>query len=172
MFTASQQAQESCRARLGAERWNFLLSTPQGIATPRRELLKGAVTVVVEGAIVWCKQNRADVWSTSRFVSEVKGFPPGLSVWGDPASALAFHAKGIPFVPMKPNAILGPGLVPRPADAFFKALAFACENLKAKKVRVFGLSGLQRCESRWKRWSFARLQREAGALGIELERVR
>ena len=157
---------------LGADRWNLILPTMQGMRTPRRDLLRGGVTVVVEQAIQWCRENRADVWATDTVARVVGKFPPGLSVWGPPESAPAFHAKHIPFVPLKPNAVIGPGQVPRPADAFFKALAFACENLKAKKVRVFGLSGLQKPEIRWRRWAFARLQREAGAMGIELERVR
>ena len=156
----------------GADRWNFLLPTKRGLATPRRELLPGAVTVVVNGAIAWTKQNRAEVWATDTVASQVGRFPPGLNVWGPLESAPAFKAACIPFVPLKPNAVMGPGNVPRAADAFFLSLAFALENLGAKRVRVFGSRDWNRPDVRWKRWALARIQRLAGAQGIEVERVR
>jgi len=128
--------------------------------------------VVVNGAIVWTKQNRAEVWATDTVASQVAKFPPGLSVWGPLESAPAFKAACIPFVPLKPNAVMGPGSVPRPADAFFLSLAFALENLGAKRVRVFGAKDWNRPDVRWKRYALARIQRLAGAQGIEIERVR
>lgn len=157
---------------LGADRWNFILPTERGLATRRAELLPGAVTVVVNGALVWCKTNRADVWATDTVASKVNKFPPGLNVWGPPSSEVAFRAKSIPFVPLQPNAVMGPGQVPREADAFFKAMDLACTSLGAKRIRVFGALDWRRPDVRWKRWALAHCIRKAGAHGIEIERVR
>lgn len=156
---------------LGADRWNFIVPTVAGLATKKRDLLRGGVTVVVNSAISWTKGNRADVWATDVVAAKVGTFPPGLAVWGPPESEAAFLAAGIPFVVMPPNAVMGPGNVPREADAFFKALAFACEALKARRVRVFGAGGWTDKPRRWRRWALARLVREAGRHNIEIERV-
>lgn len=157
---------------LGASFWSFILPTERGLATPRRELLPDSVVVVVNGAIAWTKNNRADVWATDSIASVVDRFPPGLNVWGPLQSKAAFDRAAIPFVPLRPNAVMGPFGVPRPADAFFLSLAFAMEALGAKRVRVFGAKDWNRPDVRWRRWALARLMREAGAQGIEIERVR
>lgn len=157
---------------LGADLWSFILPTPRGLATLRRELLPGSVIVVVNGAIVWCKQNRADVWASDMAASKVNKFPPGLNVWGLPSSEPAFRAKGIPFVPLPPGAVMGPFGAPREADAFFRALDLACSRLHAKRVRVFGAQDWNRPDVRWKRNALAKAMRIAGAAGIEIERVR
>lgn len=157
---------------LGAERWNFILPTKQGLETPKRELLLSSVTVVVNGAIEWCKGHHADVWAMDNVVTKINKFPPGLAVWGPLRSAAAFRVRAIPFHPLQPNMVIGPGEVPREADAFFLALAYALEHLRAKQVRVFGAFGWQRADVRWKRYALAKLMRKAGEQGIEIERVR
>jgi len=157
---------------LGADRFNFILPTKRGLETTRRELLPEAVTVVVNGAIHWCKGNRADVWATDGVWRQVAKFPPGLNVWGLPVSEPAFRQAGVPFVALKPNAIMGPFGVPREADAFFLAMDLACDQLHAKRVRVFGAKDWNRQDVRWKRWALARCMRVAGEQGIEIERVR
>jgi hypothetical protein len=127
------------------------------------------VTVVCEGAIQWCKKNRADVWATERRTERVAKFPPGLVVWGPAVDAPVWLAAGIQFHPLPEGLVVGPGSVPRPADAFFRALELACETCHAKTVRVFGCEGW-RGESRWKRMALGVIWRQASAHGIEIQR--
>lgn len=155
----------------GYDRWNFLLPTLEGLSARRVDLLRGGLTVVVNETIGWTKRNRADVWATDMVVSRVGKFPPGLVVWGPPESRAAFLTAGLQYHILEPNAVLGPGSVPRPADAFFLALDLVCTRLGAKKVRVVGARGWTKPEVRWKRWALAKAMRTAGEHGIEIERL-
>lgn len=156
------------KLQIGADRWNFILDPTMA---RRSELLRDAVTVVVEGGIWWTKGNRADVYATASVAEVVEKFPPSLVVWAPLESGPAWRAAGIQWHPLQFGAVMGPYGVPRHGGAFFAALDLACERLGAKQVRVFGASSWARGPQRWKRWALANCMRLGGAAGVAIERV-
>jgi hypothetical protein len=156
--------------RVGHDRFNLIVGTPEGIATRSRDLLPDAITVVVEGAIAWCKKNRADIWAyADQPVRRVAAFPASLVVWGLPGDERVWLAAGVQFHALPDGSIMGDQGIPRPADAFFRALELACETCHAKTVRVFGCEGWKG-DDRWKRSALGKLWRDASAHGVEIQR--
>jgi hypothetical protein len=160
-------------AKLGADRWNFIVDP--AVAQPS-DLLRDAVTVLVENAILWLRheRRRAHIWVTghSQTLTHPDRFPREIAVWGVPKDEATFAMHHVQFWPLNPNMIIGPGGVPREAPAFFLALELACATLGAKRVRVFGSHSWRAPEERWQRWTLAQCVRIGGARGVEIERIR
>lgn len=136
--------------------------------TTKLDLLPDSIVVVCERSIAWCRSHHADVWSTAQRTTAVKSFPPGLVVWADPLDEIVWLAAKVQFHALPQGSVMGPGGVPRPADAFFRALHVAC-SIGAKTVRVFGCEGWKGDE-RWKRNALARLWLAGQTAGVDVQR--